>query len=106
MVALSLHGIPRLQACFDTFDLRYLYWKNFSLIFFLLLFLVCGGEMSITEHGTIKSPGSPGNYPPNRDCIWKLTAPPSKRIQLHFFTMQLEAHETCQYDYLAVRIST
>lgn len=66
--------------------------------------LVCGGEMSITEHGTIKSPGSPGNYPPNRDCIWKLTAPTSKRIQLHFFTMQLEAHETCQFDYLAVRI--
>lgn len=59
--------------------------------------------MEVTEHGTITSPGSPGNYPPNRNCIWKLTAPPSKRIQLHFFTMQLEAHDTCQYDYLAVR---
>lgn len=43
-----------------------------------------------------------GKYPPNRDCIWKISAPPSKRIQLHFFTMQLESHETCQYDYLAV----
>lgn len=63
---------------------------------------VCGGDINVESHGVISSPGSPGNYPPNRDCIWKLRAPPSKRIQLHFFTLQLEAHETCQYDYLAV----
>lgn len=68
----------------------------------LFLSLVCGGVIEITSHGTIATPGSPGNYPPNRDCIWKLNAPPNKRIQLHFFTLQIEAHEDCQYDYLAV----
>lgn len=64
---------------------------------------MCGGEINVTTHGTISSPGSPGRYPINRDCIWKLTTDPTKLIQLHFFTMQLETHETCQYDYLAVR---
>lgn len=63
---------------------------------------MCGGEVNVTTHGTISSPGSPGRYPINRDCIWKLTTDPTKLIQLHFFTMQLETHETCQYDYLAV----
>lgn len=74
-------------------------------LFLFGMFQVCGGEISIQSHGIIASPGSPGNYPPNRDCVWKLSAPPSNRIQLHFFTLQLEAHETCQYDYLAVSFS-
>lgn len=45
---------------------------------------------------------TPGNYPPNRDCEWNLSAPTGKRIQFQFFTMQLEPHESCQYDYVAV----
>lgn len=66
------------------------------------MLVACGGDITTDSHGTIASPGSPGRYPPNRDCIWKLSAPPNKQIQLHFYTMQLESHETCQYDYLAV----
>lgn len=53
-------------------------------------------------HGTLSSPGAPGNYPQNRDCEWYLSAPPGKRIQLHFYTMQLETHDTCDNDFLAV----
>lgn len=71
----------------------------------LFSLVVCGGDITFNSHGSISSPGSPGNYPPNRDCIWKLRAPPGKKIHLHFLTMQLEAHETCQYDYLAVRLN-
>ncbi|XP_031624566.1 cubilin homolog [Contarinia nasturtii] len=63
---------------------------------------VCGGNVAIKSHGIISSPGSPGNYPPNRDCIWKLAAPENSRIQLHFFTLQLEPHASCNYDYLAI----
>lgn len=63
---------------------------------------LCGGAFEVDSHGTISSPGTPGNYPPNRDCEWDLTAPTGKRIQFQFFTMQLEAHETCEYDYVAV----
>lgn len=65
---------------------------------------ICGGNITATSHGTIASPGSPGRYPTNRDCIWRISAPPGKRIEFHFFTMQLEEHTTCQYDYLAVSL--
>lgn len=62
----------------------------------------CGESINATSYGTIKSPGSPGNYPPNRDCWWYLSAPPGKRIQFHFLTMALEAHPDCSFDYLAI----
>lgn len=58
--------------------------------------------MNITSHGTISSPGSPGKYPPNRDCEWILIAPPGKRIQFLFFTLMIEVHETCAFDYVEI----
>lgn len=63
---------------------------------------LCGQNLTTSTHGTILSPGSPGNYPPNRDCWWRLSAPPGKRIQLHFMTMKIESHVTCDFDYLAI----
>lgn len=65
---------------------------------------VCGGEIDATTslYGTIASPGSPGNYPPNRDCLWVIRSSPGKRIQLNFFGLKLESHESCDYDYLAI----
>ncbi|XP_029722333.2 cubilin homolog isoform X1 [Aedes albopictus] len=63
---------------------------------------ICGGELSVKSHGVIASPGSPGKYPPNRDCKWFLSAPPGKRLQFHFFTMQLEAHDSCEYDFVQI----
>lgn len=100
MMVSSSNGIVLIRVIFsiksDTFFL-----KQITLIRSQYI-SVCGGEISVETYGTIASPGSPGNYPPNRDCIWQLSAPPGKRIQLHFFTMQLESHETCQFDYLAV----
>uniref|UniRef100_A0A7G3AGB7 Cubilin n=1 Tax=Lutzomyia longipalpis TaxID=7200 RepID=A0A7G3AGB7_LUTLO len=62
----------------------------------------CGGLIAASSYGTITSPGSPGNYPPNRDCQWVIQAPAGKRIQLHFFVMKIEYHETCKFDYLAI----
>ncbi|XP_063696850.1 cubilin homolog [Culicoides brevitarsis] len=63
---------------------------------------VCGGDFEVTSHGVISSPGSPGNYPMNRDCYWRLTAPPGKRLQLNFHSLHIEAHVDCAYDFLAV----
>lgn len=63
---------------------------------------LCGGDIEATSHGTLASPGSPGNYPMNRDCYWKLTAPAGKRIKLNFFLLSIEAHQSCAYDYLAI----
>lgn len=57
----------------------------------------------MTTHGVITSPGSPGNYPPNRNCSWNLHAPEGRRIQFLFFILKIEAHPDCGYDFLEIR---
>lgn len=63
---------------------------------------VCGGEVNATTHGRISSPGSPSTYPPNRDCYWHLKTTFGKKIQLHFFELDIEVHANCSFDYLAI----
>ncbi|XP_045763527.1 cubilin homolog [Maniola jurtina] len=63
---------------------------------------VCGGEIDATMHGHISSPGSPSTYPPNRDCYWHLKTTFGKKIQLHFFELDIEKHANCSFDYLAI----
>ena len=58
--------------------------------------------LNFNLHGTLQSPGAPGKYPNNRDCYWTLVAPYGRRIQFHFFTMQIEASTNCSNDYLEV----
>ncbi|XP_050328157.1 cubilin homolog [Bactrocera neohumeralis] len=62
----------------------------------------CGGIIELESHGTVSSPGSPGNYPKNRDCQWHLKAPNNKRIKLTFFSLQIEKHDSCNFDYLEI----
>ncbi|XP_077015414.1 cubilin-like [Tamandua tetradactyla] len=62
----------------------------------------CGGLLT-APHGSFASPGYPGNYPPGRDCVWTVTAPPGLLITLTFGTLRLEHHEDCGKDYLEVR---
>ncbi|XP_078037937.1 cubilin [Augochlora pura] len=62
---------------------------------------ICGGSLT-DDYGTITSPGSPGRYPPNRDCFWHIVVQPSKRIQLHFGQLMIEEHPTCENDYLEI----
>lgn len=66
----------------------------------LNLVTVCGGVIIAEQHGSINSPGYPGRYPVNRHCIWFVSAPPGKRVQFTFATLQLEHHDNCSYDYL------
>ncbi|XP_017012897.2 cubilin homolog [Drosophila takahashii] len=63
----------------------------------------CGGRLEFETHGTLASPGSPGNYPKNRDCRWQLVAPTNKRIKLTFFSLQLEQHDSCNFDYVKIK---
>ena len=63
---------------------------------------MCGGLINGTAYGAINSPGYPGHYPPDRDCQWLVRAPLGKRIQFVFATLQMEHHENCSFDYLAV----
>jgi len=39
----------------------------------------CRGETS-GRIGFIESPNWPGHYPPNVDCVWKITAEKGRRI--------------------------
>ncbi|KAM3593822.1 uncharacterized protein V6R79_022582 [Siganus canaliculatus] len=63
---------------------------------------VCGGELT-GSHGSINSPGYPGNYPPSRDCYWTVTVEPSKLITFAFGTLSLEHHSDCNFDFLEIR---
>jgi cubilin len=41
----------------------------------------------------------------NSECEWILFAPPGKRIQFLFYTLMIESHATCDYDYLEIHSS-
>uniref|UniRef100_A0A8C9LFB5 Cubilin n=1 Tax=Pavo cristatus TaxID=9049 RepID=A0A8C9LFB5_PAVCR len=63
----------------------------------------CGGYLTYSAY----SFGSPvsnvsGRYERNLDCVWVITAPVNKLINLTFTSFVLEAHvaRTCQYDYV------
>lgn len=64
---------------------------------------ICGGSLT-NDYGTISSPGSPGRYPPNRDCYWQITVKSGKRIQIHFGQLMLEEHPTCGADFLEASV--
>ncbi|XP_010605410.1 cubilin [Fukomys damarensis] len=62
----------------------------------------CGGTLTAT-YGSIQSPGYPGNYPPGRDCVWRITTSSELLITFTFGTLSLESHEDCSKDYLEIR---
>lgn len=67
---------------------------------------MCGGQLTDVSYGTINSPGYPGNYPINRDCIWTISASPGNVISITFAYMAIEVHANCSYDYLEVCLTS
>ena len=63
---------------------------------------VCGEVYTGQSHGSVQSPGYPGQYPHNRDCTWTIHAEYGKRIQFHFAALRIESHQNCSYDYVEV----
>ena len=63
----------------------------------------CGGSFH-SANGVGKShPGFPiENYPPNQDCVWKLTGPENTQMNLKFTEFMLEFCEDCSCDYVQV----
>lgn len=62
-----------------------------------------GCKYEITApHGTIMSPNYPDYYPRKKDCVWHFTTTPGHRIRLHFNTFEVEPHQECAYDYVAI----
>lgn len=51
----------------------------------------CGGLIE-ASNGTLTSPSFPDLYPPNKNCIWEVTAPTGFRITLNFTAFDLEGN--------------
>ncbi|XP_074593288.1 protein tolkin-like [Brevipalpus obovatus] len=63
----------------------------------------CGGVIE-SIGGTIKSPSFPDHYPPNKNCIWEIIAPPKFRITLNFTHFDLEGNnQDCEYDRIEIK---
>nr|XP_014088119.1 dorsal-ventral patterning protein tolloid isoform X1 [Bactrocera oleae] len=61
----------------------------------------CKHEIS-APFGTIYSPNFPDLYPPNADCVWHFSTTPGHRIKLIFNEFNVESHQECAYDNVAV----
>lgn len=62
-----------------------------------------GCKFEITEPaGHISSPNYPDLYPPQKDCIWHFTTTPGHRIRLMFNVFEIEPHQECAYDHIAL----
>jgi tolkin len=62
-----------------------------------------GCKYEITApHGQIFSPNYPEYYPSSKDCIWHFTTTPGHRIRLVFNVFDIEPHQECAYDHIAV----
>lgn len=52
--------------------------------------------------GTITSPNFPEYYPGRKDCVWHFTTKPGHRIKLVFKVFEMESHQECAYDHIAI----
>ncbi|CAH1646948.1 unnamed protein product [Spodoptera littoralis] len=59
-----------------------------------------------SPNGTITSPSFPDLYPPSKNCLWEIVAPPQHRITLNFTHFDLEGNnmyqQECEYDSVTV----
>ncbi|XP_029438935.1 astacin-like metalloendopeptidase [Rhinatrema bivittatum] len=60
------------------------------------------GTVLTKNTGTLASPGSPNNYPPNTDCTWVIAAPQGNKVSLTVIFFLLEMSRNCKYDYLVI----
>ncbi|XP_058808349.1 protein tolkin-like [Phymastichus coffea] len=52
--------------------------------------------------GPIYSPNYPDYYPGRKDCVWHLATTPGHRVKLVFKVFDMEPHQSCDYDHVAV----
>ncbi|KAG7190872.1 hypothetical protein KM043_006933 [Ampulex compressa] len=56
----------------------------------------------VAPMGTITSPNYPDYYPGRKDCVWHFTTKPGHRIKLVFKVFEMEPHQECAYDHIAI----
>ncbi|XP_055304841.1 dorsal-ventral patterning protein tolloid-like [Sitodiplosis mosellana] len=64
---------------------------------------ICGGDLTISNGNKIESPNFPRFYLPNKDCIWRISVPPSYQVAMDFHSFDLELHPNCRNDFIEVR---
>lgn len=52
--------------------------------------------------GEISSPNWPDFYPSRKDCVWHFTTVNGQRIKIVFQNFELEQHQECTYDHIAI----
>ncbi|XP_028815099.1 cubilin [Denticeps clupeoides] len=62
----------------------------------------CGGSFHM-ESGVFNSPNYPDAYPPNAECVWRITSSPGNRLQMSFIMFELQESSDCSHDYLEIR---
>lgn len=80
----------------------FLFKFRFNIIF--LLDAACGGLLG-KFHGFIQSPNYPGNYPNNRECIWRIKPGKKRRILVIIPEVFLQQIDKCG-DILVMRQSS
>ncbi|XP_055699503.1 dorsal-ventral patterning protein tolloid isoform X2 [Phlebotomus papatasi] len=61
----------------------------------------CKHEIT-SPSGQIFSPNYPDYYPAKKDCVWHFTTTPGHRIRLIFSNFEVEPHQECAYDHIAI----
>lgn len=51
----------------------------------------------------LRSPGWPGEYSPDRECVYIISVKTGRQIELNFTKFELEDHDDCSFDYVEVR---
>ena len=72
--------------------------------FYSVYFPGCGGHLQGSS-GEIKSPNFPNEYFHNSKCIWTVTVPVGKSVQLEFLQFKIEGdsnRQRCPHDFLAI----
>jgi len=83
-----------------------LIWPAIFIIFsniYLSSTVVCGGDIQLTRDQSIDSPNYPLDYMPDKECVWRITAPDNHQVALKFQSFELEKHDGCAYDYVEIR---
>nr|KAG5692365.1 hypothetical protein BaRGS_007978 [Batillaria attramentaria] len=63
----------------------------------------CGGNLvAATTVQDLQSPGYPNGYSSSLNCVWNIAAPPGHRVWVNITAIDLEAHSSCNYDYVSI----
>ncbi|CAG0913992.1 unnamed protein product, partial [Notodromas monacha] len=61
----------------------------------------CKHKVTRSE-GNFSSPNYPEFYPGDKECVWHFTTTPGHRIKITFLEFELEPHQECTYDHIAI----